>query len=97
MENVILYSGIALAVIMAVSLYRTVVGPTILDRLMGVNAIGSETTVLLIIIGILYRKVDMFIDIALAYALLNFIAVLAAARYFHKKKGLYDENENKDR
>ncbi len=96
MENVILYSGIALAVIMAVSLYRTVVGPTILDRLMGVNAIGSETTVLLIIIGILYRKVDMFIDIALAYALLNFIAVLAAARYFHKKKGLYDENENKD-
>jgi multicomponent Na+:H+ antiporter subunit F len=94
MENVILYSGVALAVIMAVSLYRTVVGPTILDRLMGVNAIGSETTVLLIIIGILYRKVDMFIDIALAYALLNFIAVLAAARYFHKKKGLYDENKD---
>lgn len=94
MENVILYSGIALAVIMAVSLYRTVVGPTILDRLMGVNAIGSETTVLLIIIGILYKKVDMFIDIALAYALLNFIAVLASARYFHKKKGLYDENKD---
>ncbi|MFA6010649.1 MAG: monovalent cation/H+ antiporter complex subunit F [Desulfobacteraceae bacterium] len=94
MENVILYSGIALAVIMAVSLYRTVVGPTILDRLMGVNAIGSETTVLLIIIGILYKKVDMFIDIALAYALLNFIAVLASARYFHKKKDLYDEHKD---
>jgi multicomponent Na+:H+ antiporter subunit F len=96
MENVILYSGTALAVIMAVSLYRTVVGPTILDRLMGVNAIGSETTVLLIIIGFIYNKVDMFIDISLAYALLNFIAVLASARYFHKKKGLYDEHENKD-
>jgi multicomponent Na+:H+ antiporter subunit F len=94
MENVILYSGITLAVIMAVSLYRTVVGPTILDRLMGVNAIGSETTVLLIIIGILYKKVDMFIDIALAYALLNFIAVLASARYFHKKKDLYDEHKD---
>jgi len=79
---------------MAVSLYRTVVGPTILDRLMGVNAIGSETTVLLIIIGILYKKVDMFIDIALAYALLNFIAVLASARYFHKKKDLYDEHKD---
>lgn len=91
MESIILYSGIALAVIMALSLYRTVVGPTILDRLMGVNAIGSETAVLLLIIGVIYKKVDMFIDIALAYALLNFIAVLAAARYFHKKKGLYDE------
>jgi multicomponent Na+:H+ antiporter subunit F len=33
----------------------------------------------------------MFVDIALAYATLNFIAVLAASRYFQKKKGLYDE------
>ena len=88
MEQVFLYSGIFIALIMALSLYRAVVGPTILDRLIGVNAIGSKTTVLLIIIGLLYKKADMFIDIALAYALLNFIAVLASARYFHKKKGL---------
>jgi multicomponent Na+:H+ antiporter subunit F len=33
----------------------------------------------------------MFVDIALAYALLNFIAVLAASRYFYKKKGLREE------
>lgn len=92
MEHLMLYSGICLAVIMGLSLYRTVVGPTILDRLIGVNAIGSETTVLLIIIGFIYGKVDMFIDIALAYALLNFIAVLASARYFHKRKGLADES-----
>lgn len=94
MEQIILYSGIALAIIMALSLYRTLVGPTLLDRLIGVNAIGSETTVLLIIIGILFKKVDMFIDIALAYALLNFIAVLASARYFHKRKGLSEEPDD---
>ena len=76
---------------MSLSLYRAVVGPTILDRLIGVNAIGSKTTVLLIIIGLLFDKADMFIDIALAYALLNFIAVLASARYFHKKKGLHTD------
>ena len=46
---------------------------------------------LLILIGLLYRRVDMFIDIALAYAMLNFIAVLAASRFFQKRKGLYDE------
>ena len=91
MEHVFLYSGIFIALIMALSLYRAVVGPTILDRLIGVNAIGSKTTVLLIIIGLLYNKADMFIDIALAYALLNFIAVLASARYFHKKKGLHTD------
>jgi len=76
---------------MAISLYRAVVGPTVLDRMIGVNAIGSKTTVLLILIGLLYRRVDMFVDIAMAYAMLNFIAVLAASRYFHKRKGLLDE------
>ena len=45
----------------------------------------------LILIGLAYRRVDMFVDIALAYAMLNFIAVLAASRYFQKRKGLYDE------
>jgi len=66
-------------------------GPTVLDRLVGVNAIGSKTSTLLILIGLIYQRVDMFVDIALAYAMLNFITVLAAARYFQKRKGLYDE------
>ena len=91
MENVFLYSGVFLGAIMLLSLYRAVFGPTVLDRLIGVNAIGSKTTAMLILIGLLYQRVDMFVDIALAYAMLNFIAVLAASRYFQKKKGLYDE------
>ncbi len=80
---------------MALSLYRAVFGPTVLDRLIGVNAIGSKTTTLLILIGLIYERVDMFVDIALAYATLNFIAVLAASRYFQKKKGLFDEVEGR--
>lgn len=76
---------------MGLSLYRAVLGPTILDRLIGVNAIGSKTTALLILIGLIYQRVDMFIDIALAYATLNFIAVLAASRFFQKRKGLHNE------
>ncbi|MCP4110619.1 MAG: pH regulation protein F [Desulfobacteraceae bacterium] len=91
MDNVFLYSGIFLTLIMLLPLYRAVFGPTVLDRLIGVNAVGSKTTALLIIIGLLYHRVDMFVDIALAYAMLNFIAVLAASRYFQKRKGLYDE------
>ncbi len=95
MQDIFLYSGIFLACIMALSLYRAVFGPTVLDRLIGVNAIGSKTTTLLILIGLIYERVDMFVDIALAYATLNFIAVLAASRYFQKKKGLYDEAESR--
>ena len=91
MDNVFLYSGLYLAFLMLLSLYRPVFGPTVVDRMIGVNAIGSKTTVLLILIGLIYHRVDMFVDIALAYALLNFLAVLAASRYFQKRKGLYEE------
>jgi multicomponent Na+:H+ antiporter subunit F len=93
MNDIFFYSGVFLCVVMVLSLYRAVFGPTVLDRLIGVNAIGSKTTTLLILIGLIYERVDMFVDIALAYATLNFIAVLAASRYFQKKKGLFDEVE----
>ena len=91
MEAVFLYTGLFLSFLMVLSLYRAILGPTILDRLIGANAIGSKTVVLLVLIGLIYGRVDMFVDIALAYALLNFIAVLAASRFFQKRKGLYDE------
>ncbi len=94
MEDLFFYSALYLSIIMFLPLYRAVSGPTILDRLVGVNAMGSKTTILLIVVGLIYGRVDMFIDIALAYALLNFIAVLAASRYFHKKKGIEDEEQS---
>jgi multicomponent Na+:H+ antiporter subunit F len=80
--------GIYLSLLIVLTLYRAVFGPTVLDRLIGVNAIGSKTITLLILIGLIYQRVEMFVDIALAYGMLNFIAVLAAARYFQKRKGL---------
>jgi multicomponent Na+:H+ antiporter subunit F len=91
MSDVFLYTGLYLCLLMIASLYRAVFGPTVLDRLIGVNAIGSKTVIILLLIGLIYGRVDMFVDIALAYALLNFMAVLAASRYFQKKKGLYEE------
>ena len=93
MDKVFLYSALCLSLLMVLSLYRALFGPTVLDRLIGANAIGSKTVVMLILIGLIYERVDMFVDISLAYALLNFIAVLAASRYFQKKRGLYDELE----
>lgn len=92
MTSFFLYVSIGLCLIMVLSIYRVLFGPTTLDRLIGVNAIGSKTVILLLLIGFLYGRVDMFVDIALAYGLLNFVAVIAAARYFHKRKGLYEES-----
>ncbi|NOS35572.1 MAG: hypothetical protein GQ522_02930 [Deltaproteobacteria bacterium] len=60
---------------------------------MGVNVIGTKTTILLVIIGYIYHRVEMFVDIALAYALLNFITTIAASRYFHHHKNLLWERK----
>jgi multicomponent Na+:H+ antiporter subunit F len=92
MDAFILYSSVYLSLLIGLPLFRAVAGPTVLDRLVGVNAIGSKTTVLLTLVGLLYGRVEMFVDIALAYALLNFIAVLAASRYFQKKRDLVSES-----
>lgn len=92
MDRLFFFSALYLGLLMLLSLYRAVMGPTVMDRLVGTNAIGSKTTALLILVGSLYHRVEMFVDIALAYALLNFLAVLAAARYFQKKKDLLQED-----
>lgn len=91
MDTIFLFAALALCALMIATLYRAVVGPTVLDRLLGVNGIGSKTVVLLVLAGFIFHRADMFIDIALAYAMLNFIAVIAAARYFQKRKGLHAE------
>jgi len=93
MERLFLGSGIVLVLLMILSLVRVVGGPTVLDRILGGNVIGTKTTVLLLLIGLLYDDLGMFVDIAVAYALLNFIATLAAAKFFlrHKKVSLESE------
>ena len=88
MDSFFIATGVALCLLMLLTLHRTVHGPTAIDRIMGVNVIGTKTTILLIIIGSIYHRVDMFVDIALAYALLNFIVTIAASRYFHHRKNL---------
>ncbi len=86
LENIILFAGIWLIFLMLLSMYRLIVGPTVLDRILGGNIIGTKTTTLLLLIGILLHDLEMFVDIAIAYALLNFIATLGATRYFLRKK-----------
>ncbi len=91
MQTLFFACAVFLIVLMLLTLYRAAFGPTILDRMMGANAVGSKTVVLLVLVGLLYERAYMFLDIALAYALLNFLAVLTASRYFQKRRGLSEE------
>lgn len=79
-------TGMVLFLLVSVALYRIVIGPTAIDRIVAVNIVGTKTAVLLVVIGVVFKRVDMFVDFALAYALLNFMASIAAARYLHKSR-----------
>ncbi|HXG01745.1 MAG TPA: monovalent cation/H+ antiporter complex subunit F [Bacteroidota bacterium] len=82
MDSVFVVLTNLLAIIIIIPFYRVLKGPTVFDRLLGVGAIGTKTLVLICLVGYIYGRIEMFVDIALAYAILNFISVLAIAKYF---------------
>ena len=81
-----LYLGTALFLLalVLVYVYRLTVGPTVFDRLLGLSGFATLTTLVLLLIGAMYDRLEMFVDISLAYALLSFVGSLAAARYFER-------------
>ena len=81
--------GVILLAMIFLVLIRLVSGPSIVDRVMATNIIGTKTVILLLIIGLIYQRVDMFVDLALTYALLNFIGSLAAARFIKRRRDDY--------
>jgi len=87
-ERFFVFAAIFLLLLILLTLIRVVGGPTVLDRILGGSVVGSKATVLLLFIGILYDDLGMFVDIALAYAMLNFIATLAAAKFFLRKRNV---------
>jgi multicomponent Na+:H+ antiporter subunit F len=78
--------GLSLLLMMIPMIYRVIVGPTVIDRIVAVNVIGAKTTILLIIIGFMYENVGMFVDLALTYALLNFTGSLAYSRFIQRRR-----------
>ncbi|MDA0738082.1 MAG: monovalent cation/H+ antiporter complex subunit F [Nitrospirae bacterium] len=76
---------IVLAILIGAYLYRVLQGPTIFDRVLGLNAISTKAIILLVLIGLVFDRVDMFVDIATGYALLNLVGALAVAKYLEQK------------
>jgi len=85
MSSFFLYLGMGLFSLALLCLYRGVFGPGVLNRIAGISAIGTKTLVILLLMGFIYNRVDMFIDISMVYALLNFIGTITAAKYLEIK------------
>lgn len=73
--------AIALLVVMALAISRALLGPTIYDRILAVNLFGTKTVLLIAVISVFAGRPD-YLDIALVYALINFISVIGVLRYF---------------
>ncbi len=77
-------AALVIALAVALALRRAVLGPSIYDRILAVNVIGTKTVALLALIGFINGR-PHFLDIAITYALINFIATIAFLHY--KEKG----------
>lgn len=66
---------------MALMLARALLGPTLYDRVLAVNSFGTKTVLLLGLLGFVTGRPD-FLDIALLYALINFVGTIAILKFF---------------
>ena len=66
---------------MSMALARAILGPTVYDRVMAVNTFGTKTVLLIAAVGFLTGRPD-FLDLAIVYALINFIGTIAVLKFF---------------
>ena len=71
---------IAILVVMALALIRALLGPTLHDRILAVNMVGTKTVLLICVMSVVAGRGDM-VDIALVYALINFTGIIAVLRF----------------
>ena len=80
---------------MALALLRAMMGPSVYDRVLAVNMLGTKTVLLLAVIAFLLGRPD-FLALALAYALINFIGVLAVLEFFRSRAARESEYSGED-
>ena len=78
-----MFAAAVLAILIAIALMmaRAVLGPTVYDRILAVNMAGTKTVLLIAAMGFLAGRPD-WLDIALVYALINFVGTIAVMKFF---------------
>ena len=72
-------AAIAILITLALALVRALLGPTVYDRIAAVNMFGTKTVLLIAVFASMSGRSDL-LDIALVYALINFIGVVAVLK-----------------
>ena len=74
-------AAIAIIVAMMLAIVRAVLGPTVYDRILALNVFGTKALLLIAVLGFLTKRPE-FLDVAIVYALINFIATIAIMKFF---------------
>jgi multicomponent Na+:H+ antiporter subunit F len=77
----LLAAALGLMVAMAMMIVRAILGPTHYDRILSVNSFGTKTVLFIAVIGFMFGR-PAFLDIAISYALINFITTIALMKFF---------------
>ena len=78
-----IFVSIVMALLILVAFIRGIVGPTSLDRNIVINIIGTKTVVIMALMSFIYDEL-YFIDVALVYALISFVATICVAKYLER-------------
>ena len=82
---------IAVLATMALALIRAAAGPTVFDRILALNMFGTKTVLLIAVVSFMIGRPE-FVDLALVYALMNFIGVIAVLRF--SEHGHFGDSED---
>ena len=85
--------AVILLIVMGIALFRAFMGPTLYDRILAVNTFGTKTVLFIAVIDFLSGR-PAFLDIAIVYALINFISVIGILRFFeYSSKTVLEEED----
>jgi multicomponent Na+:H+ antiporter subunit F len=85
--NLFAVAALALLGVVTVTLLQAVRGPTLFDSFLAASMSGTTAAFAMLLVGFWFERANMFIDLGLAYVLLNFIGTLAAGKFLEKRQG----------
>lgn len=85
MNAIITAASVVVIILTVPYLARVIVGPTIFDRILALNALGTKVILLIVMFGLLYGRVDMYVDLALGLILLNLFTTLLIAKFVQQR------------
>ncbi|MBE6067399.1 MAG: cation:proton antiporter [Clostridium lundense] len=86
MTKILTFAILFLSITIMGCMYRAIKGPSAADRLVAINVIGTKTIILILMVSFILKE-TYFIDVALVYALISFVASVIIANYIEKSGG----------